>query len=62
VGNPDAAKLSDTWSVWSSGFAWRERAVAYDDHLAKLRRDAYEKAMRTRRRVRLVRRRRSEAA
>ena len=45
VGNPDAAKPSDTWSGWSHSFAWRERAMAYDDHLAKLRREAYEKAI-----------------
>src|SRR5215204_4042123 len=43
VGNPDAAKPSDTWSGWSSSFAWRERAAAYDDHLASLRRGAYER-------------------
>src|SRR5919112_4471265 len=45
VGNPDAPKPSDTWSGWSSAFAWRERAMAYDDHLASLRRDAYERAL-----------------
>ena len=45
MGNPDAAKPSDTWSGWSSGFAWRERAAAYDDHLASLRREAYEQAV-----------------
>src|SRR5215217_202311 len=45
VGNPDAVKPSDTWSGWSSNFAWRERAVAYDDHLARLRREAYERAI-----------------
>src|SRR5918995_5151989 len=45
VGNPDAAKPSDTWSRWSGDFAWRERAMAYDDHLASLRRDAYERAI-----------------
>jgi len=45
VGNPDAAKPSDTWSGWSSGFAWRERAAAYEDHLARLRREAYERAI-----------------
>src|SRR5215211_2436537 len=45
VGNPDAAKPSDTWSGWSSRFAWRERARAYDDHLARLRREAYERAI-----------------
>src|SRR5215213_9237537 len=45
VSNPDAAKPSDTWSGWSSSFAWRERAAAYDDHLASVRREAYEKAV-----------------
>jgi hypothetical protein len=45
VGNPDATKPSDTWSGWSNTFAWRERAAAYDDHLASLRRDAYERAV-----------------
>src|SRR5829696_3390394 len=45
VGNPDAAKPSDTWSGWSNTFAWRERAAAYDDHLASLRRGAYERAV-----------------
>jgi hypothetical protein len=45
VGNPDAVKPSDTWSGWSNTFAWRERAAAYDDHLASLRRDAYERVI-----------------
>src|SRR5919107_4947277 len=45
VGNPDAVKPSDTWSGWSNSFAWRERAAAYDDHLARLRREAYERAI-----------------
>jgi transcriptional regulator of met regulon len=45
VGNPEAVKPSDTWSGWSSTFAWRERAAAYDDHLARLRREAYERAI-----------------
>src|SRR5215207_1898897 len=45
VGNPDAAKPSDTWSGWSSSFAWRERAAAYDDHLASLRREAREQVI-----------------
>src|SRR5215204_5034247 len=45
VGNPDAAKPSDTWSRWSNTFAWRERAAAYDDHLASVRREAYERAI-----------------
>ena len=45
VGNPHAAKPSDTWSGWSSRFAWRERAAAYDDHLASVRRVAYERGI-----------------
>lgn len=45
VGNPDAVKPSDTWSGWSNSFAWRERAAAYDDHLASLRREAYERVI-----------------
>src|SRR5215210_4999655 len=45
VGNPDAAKPSDTWSGWSNTFAWRERASAYDDHLASVRREAYERVV-----------------
>jgi hypothetical protein len=45
VGNPDAVKPSDTWSGWCSSFAWRERAAAYDDHLASLRREGYERAI-----------------
>ena len=45
VGNPHAAKPSDTWSGWSNTFAWRERASAYDDHVASVRREAYERAI-----------------
>jgi hypothetical protein len=45
VGNPEAAKPSDTWSRWASQFAWRERALAYDDHLASMRRQAYERGL-----------------
>ncbi len=45
VGNPDAVKPSDTWSRWSSDFAWRERVAAYDDHLASVRRVAYERGI-----------------
>lgn len=45
VGNPEAAKPSDTWNKWASCFAWRERAAAYDEHLASLRREAYERGM-----------------
>jgi hypothetical protein len=45
VGNPDAVKPSDTWSRWSSQFAWRERAAAFDDHLASLRREAHEQVI-----------------
>src|SRR5215203_2636157 len=44
IGNPDAAKPSDTWSGWSNSFAWRERAAAYD-HLASVRREAYERGI-----------------
>jgi hypothetical protein len=45
VGNEGAVKPSDTWVRWSTDFAWRERAAAYDDHLASLRREAYERAV-----------------
>jgi len=45
VGNPGAVKPSDTWSGWSHTFAWRERARAYDDHLASVRREAFERAI-----------------
>jgi hypothetical protein len=45
VGNRDAVKPSDTWSRWSSEFAWRERAAAYDDHLESLRREAHEQVI-----------------
>ena len=45
VGNPDAVKPSDAWSRWSSQFAWRERAAAYDDHLASLRRETHEQVI-----------------
>ena len=45
VGNPQAVKPSDTWNRWSSQFAWRERAAAYDDHLASVRRHAYERGI-----------------
>ena len=45
VGNPDAVKPSDTWSGWSSQFAWRERAAAYDDHLSSVRREAHEQVI-----------------
>jgi hypothetical protein len=45
VGNPDAANPSDTWSRWSSDFAWRERAAAYDAHLDRIRERSIEKAI-----------------
>src|SRR5215210_2702238 len=45
AGNPDAPKPSDTWSGWCSDYAWRKRAAAYDDHLASMRREAYERAI-----------------
>jgi hypothetical protein len=44
VGNPDA-KTSDTWSGWSNTFAWTERASAYDDHLASVRQQAFERGI-----------------
>src|SRR5215210_1068156 len=45
VDNPEAVKPSDTWAAWSRDFAWRERAAAYDDHLASVRREAYERVV-----------------
>ena len=45
VGNPHAAKPSDTWSRWSSEFAWRERAGAYDTHIDHLREKSMEKVI-----------------
>jgi hypothetical protein len=44
VSNPDA-RPSDTWNRWSNEFAWRERAAAYDDHLASVRREAHEQVI-----------------
>jgi hypothetical protein len=44
VSNPDA-RPSDTWNRWSNEFAWRERAAAYDDHLARVRREAHERVI-----------------
>jgi hypothetical protein len=38
-------KPSDTWSGWCSAFAWHERAAAFDDHLASLRREAHEQVI-----------------
>ena len=45
VGNPEAVKPSDSWAKWSRGFAWRERAAAFDDHLASVRRGADERGL-----------------
>ncbi|MDQ4064198.1 MAG: hypothetical protein M3122_10060, partial [Actinomycetota bacterium] len=45
VGNLDAAKPSDTWSRWSSQFAWRERAAAYDAHIDLLREKSIERVI-----------------
>ena len=36
VGNPDAAKPSDTWSRWFNQYGWRERAQAHDAHIDRL--------------------------
>jgi hypothetical protein len=46
VDNPSARKPSDTWSRWSSEFAWRERARAYDHHLELIRLEGQEEAIR----------------
>jgi hypothetical protein len=45
VGNPEAVKPSDTWTRWSRDFAWAERVAAYDEHLASVRREAYERGI-----------------
>jgi hypothetical protein len=45
VGNPGAAKPSDTWSRWSREFAWRERAAAYDAYIDHLREKSMEKVI-----------------
>jgi len=45
VGNPGAAKPSDTRGRWSREFAWRERAAAYDAHLDRIRERSIERAI-----------------
>jgi hypothetical protein len=45
VGNPGAAKPSDTWSRWFNQYAWRERARAHDAHLDRIRERSREKAI-----------------
>ena len=45
VGNPHAAKPSDTWSRWCNEFGWRERARAHDAHLDRIRERSREKAI-----------------
>ncbi len=45
VDNPLAVKPSDTWSRWSSQYAWRERARAHDAHLDRIRQRSIEKAI-----------------
>lgn len=45
VGNPQATKPSDTWTKWSHGFAWKERAAAYDAHIDRLREKSLEKVI-----------------
>lgn len=45
TGNPEATKVSDTWTGWSRQYAWRERAAAYDEHMASIRREAYERGI-----------------
>jgi hypothetical protein len=43
--NPLASKVSDTFGGWSRTYAWAERAIAYDLHLASIRREAHERAV-----------------
>jgi hypothetical protein len=45
VGNSEAVKPSDTWTKWSHDYAWRERAAAFDDHIASVRREAHEQVI-----------------
>jgi hypothetical protein len=45
VGNSEAVKPSDTWTKWSHDYAWRERAWAFDDHIASVRREAHEQVI-----------------
>jgi hypothetical protein len=45
VGNSEAVKPSDTWAKWSHDYAWRERAAAFDDHIASVRREAHEQVI-----------------
>jgi hypothetical protein len=45
VGDPNAAKPSDTWSRWFNQYGWRERARAHDAHLDRIRERSMEKAM-----------------
>ena len=42
VDNPQATKVSDTWARWSNDFTWCLRAEAFDNYLARLRREAFE--------------------
>jgi hypothetical protein len=45
VGNSEAVKPSDTWTKWGHDYAWRERAAAFDNHIASKRRDAFERGI-----------------
>jgi hypothetical protein len=46
VDNPQATRVSDTWTKWSRDFAWSARAEAYDHHLELIRERAMEEAIR----------------
>src|SRR5688500_5025444 len=45
VANPQAVTLSDTWAKLSRDYAWRDRAAAFDDHNASVRREAHEQVI-----------------
>jgi len=45
VDNPQATRVSDTWTKWSKTFAWSPRAEAYDHHLELIRERAVEEAI-----------------
>jgi len=45
VDNPQATRVSDTWTRWSKTFAWSPRAEAYELHLELIRERAMEEAI-----------------
>jgi len=44
VGNPEASHVSATWLSWKQEWNWTERAMAYDRHIQKERREQTIKA------------------